>query len=100
MVMALAWVGLDPAGDADRPPESLSLGERRRLAIAGVLIAEPVALLLDEPTAGLDAPARAQVLAALSEAARRGAAVVLATHDGELAGPLGASRIELPPPAA
>jgi energy-coupling factor transport system ATP-binding protein len=55
------------------------------LAIAIQLSAGPSVLLVDEPSRGLDAAARALVGAALVEAARLGAAVVVATHDREFA---------------
>lgn len=72
--------GLD-AVIADRG-DNLSVGERRRLAIARALAGDPALLVLDEPTSGLDATAAATLLAALS---RRGAGVLIATHDAAAA---------------
>lgn len=65
-----------------RPPSSLSLGEQRRLALATVLSAEPGVLLLDEPTASLDARARRAVLGAVRHTS---ATTLFATHDLEAA---------------
>jgi cobalt/nickel transport system ATP-binding protein len=72
---ALALVRLDAL--AMRPIETLSFGERKRACLAGVLAMRPRVLLLDEPTAGLDPAAEAELLAHL-----RGidATVVCATH--------------------
>lgn len=70
----------------DRPPHSLSAGEQRRLAIAAVLASRPRALLLDEPTAGQDAVARATLRALLTECAADGVAMIVATHDSRWAG--------------
>lgn len=80
---ALSSVGLDPAVFGPREPWALSGGEARRAALAGVLAMRPRYLLLDEPTAGLDASGRAAVLEAI-RAARREAGVVVVTHDPEV----------------
>jgi energy-coupling factor transporter ATP-binding protein EcfA2 len=77
---ALAEVGLDPAAFGPREPWTLSGGEARRVALAGVLAMGPRYLLLDEPTAGLDAEGREAVLAAVGRA-RRTAGVIVVTHD-------------------
>jgi cobalt/nickel transport system ATP-binding protein len=66
---------------ADRQLSRLSVGERRRVAIAGVLALEPALLLCDEPTAGLDQTSRTRLGAVLHGLAERGAAVVVASHD-------------------
>lgn len=79
---ALAAVGLDAEAFRSRSPFTLSGGEARRIAIAGVLAMRPAYLLLDEPTAGLDAGGRHAVLGALEEA-RRTAGVAVVTHDPE-----------------
>lgn len=77
---ALARVGLDPRSFGPREPWTLSGGEARRAALAGVLAMRPRYLLLDEPTAGLDAGGRAAV-GAVVEAARERAGVLVVTHD-------------------
>lgn len=65
----------------DRHPRDLSAGERLCLVIAVQLAARPAVLLIDEPSRGLDASARALVGGALIRAAAEGAAVLFATHD-------------------
>jgi energy-coupling factor transport system ATP-binding protein len=66
-------------------PRSLSGGERQRVAIAAVAVGGAPVLLLDEPTRGMDAPSRAALEHAVHRHAASGGAVVLATHDVELA---------------
>ena len=80
---ALAAVGL--AAHADQLVEELSGGQQQRVAVARALAQRPSILLADEPTAELDAKMRGLVLARMLEIADRGSAVVLATHDPEVA---------------
>lgn len=79
---ALERVGLGWA--AARHPRDLSSGERERLALAAVAVAEPDVLILDEPTRGVDPERKAELGAWLEEYAASGKAVVLATHDRDL----------------
>jgi energy-coupling factor transport system ATP-binding protein len=76
-------LGLTPL--ADRHPRSLSGGERQRVAIAAVAVGGAPVLLLDEPTRGMDAASRHALERAIATHAATGGAVVLATHDVELA---------------
>ncbi|MFL6237981.1 MAG: ABC transporter ATP-binding protein [Actinomycetes bacterium] len=73
-----------PDVDDSAHPRDLSSGQRLALALAVVLAAQPPVLLLDEPTRGLDYPAKARLTAALRALAKEGCAVVLSTHDVEL----------------
>lgn len=66
---------------ADRALRELSGGQQQRTHLAQVLAREATVLLLDEPTAGLDAAGRRAVTEAIDAERARGAAVVLATHD-------------------
>lgn len=66
-------------------PRDLSEGQRLALALALVLTARPPLLLLDEPTRGLDYAAKARLVGVLRRLAGEGHAIVLATHDVELA---------------
>ncbi len=80
------WLAaLDLAHLAGRHPRSLAGGERQRVAVAAVAVGGADVLLLDEPTRGMDAPSRAGLERALRAHAESGGAVVLATHDVELA---------------
>ncbi|MET7535577.1 ABC transporter ATP-binding protein [Streptomyces sp. NPDC055059] len=72
----------------DTHPRDLSEGQRLTLALAIVLTARPPLLLLDEPTRGLDYAAKARLVTVLRGLAADGHAVVLATHDVELAAEL------------
>ncbi len=72
--------GLGYEAFRDRQSRSLSGGEKRRLALAGVLALEGEALLLDEPTSALDPAAKASIMALALDAARSGTTVVFATH--------------------
>lgn len=80
---ALAAVGI--ADLADRPTHRLSFGQRKRVAIAGALAVRPRVLLLDEPTAGLDPAGVEELVVVLEDLQRAGTAVVLSTHDVDLA---------------
>ena len=70
---------------AQRHPRSLSGGERQRVAVAAVAVGGADVLLLDEPTRGMDAESRSALEGAVRDHAAGGGAVVLATHDIELA---------------
>jgi energy-coupling factor transport system ATP-binding protein len=72
----------------DTHPRDLSEGQRLALALAIVLTARPPLLLLDEPTRGLDYAAKARLIRVLRGLAAGGHAIVLATHDVELAAEL------------
>ena len=65
-------------------PRDLSVGERQRVALASVLVGDPELILLDEPTRGLDYAQKAALVSALRALQRRGATVILVTHDVEL----------------
>ncbi len=82
-IALLGRLGL--VGLADRHPRSLSGGERQRVAIAAVAAAEADVMLLDEPTRGIDDPTRAALELLFEHQTARGGAVVMATHDVELA---------------
>jgi energy-coupling factor transporter ATP-binding protein EcfA2 len=79
---ALERVGL--AGLAARPPDTLSGGQRQRLVLASAIAMRPPLLVLDEPTAGLDPRARADVFALLAELAADGTTTIAVEHDVEL----------------
>jgi energy-coupling factor transport system ATP-binding protein len=78
----LAALGM--ARHAGSYPRDLSVGERQRAALGAVTAAQPKLLLLDEPTRGLDAEAKARLAAVLRGFADRGAGVLLVTHDRHL----------------
>ncbi|MFJ9941091.1 ABC transporter ATP-binding protein [Streptomyces erythrochromogenes] len=80
--------GLLPDVPDDTHPRDLSEGQRLALALALVLTGRPALLLLDEPTRGLDYAAKARLIEILRGLAADGHAVVLATHDVELAAEL------------
>ncbi|MFF6986181.1 ATP-binding cassette domain-containing protein [Streptomyces sp. NPDC010273] len=77
-----------PGVTDDVHPRDLSEGQRLALALAIVLTARPPLLLLDEPTRGLDYAAKSRLVTVLRALAAEGHAIVLATHDVELAAEL------------
>ena len=88
--------GLGLASIADRDVERLSGGEGNRVMLARTLVNDPDALLLDEPTASLDADTTARVETLLTETlADDDCAVVLVTHDRDQADRLGDRTLEL-----
>ena len=79
---AIELVGLDYEEIKDRSPFELSGGQKRRVAIAGVVAMRPEVLILDEPTAGLDPKAHKDVLAMVEEVHRRtGNITILVSHN-------------------
>ncbi|WP_108306297.1 energy-coupling factor ABC transporter ATP-binding protein [Metalysinibacillus jejuensis] len=70
---------------ADKPIHFLSLGQKKRVAIAGVLAMQPAVLILDEPTAGLDHYYANQIFSLLRQLETPERTVLLSTHDTQLA---------------
>ena len=85
MHSSLSFAGLDPESMPARSPFSLSAGESRRLVLALAHAARPEAVLLDEPTAGMDATAGTCMVEFAHDMGKAGATVVVATHDVDLA---------------
>jgi cobalt/nickel transport system ATP-binding protein len=84
-----ARFGLEQVGlrleDGDRPPFHLSAGEKRRVALAGVLVMEPKLLILDEPTSWLDPPGQRGLIDLLKGLPQP---KIIATHDAAFAAAL------------
>ena len=85
VTMALRHVGLE--GFERRPPHQLSGGEKKRVAIAGVLAMDPDVLVLDEPTSGLDPAGSEDIMELLDELNHDGKTIIISTHNVELAYP-------------
>jgi biotin transport system ATP-binding protein len=81
VAMALARMNLSHL--SDRNPATLSGGEKRRLAIAGILVMEPEIIVLDEPFANLDHPSATGLVDIIGQLNRDGQTIVMATHDVE-----------------
>ena len=90
---AIAWAGVGHLEAV--APRRLSGGEKQRVALARAKVLEPRILLVDEPTANLDAQARAQVIELLRKTATGENCVVVACHDRELIELAGARRSHL-----
>lgn len=81
---ALRQVNLNYAAVRDRSPFSLSGGEKRRAAMAGVLVMNPELIILDEPTAGLDPRGRREILRQIQELHKQeGLTVIIVSHSME-----------------
>jgi ABC-type polar amino acid transport system ATPase subunit len=80
---------------AEAHPHELSGGEAQRVAIARALAVEPPLLLMDEPTASLDAARRGDLAATLRGLAAEGRTIVVATHDGEFVRACGSRTVTL-----
>lgn len=78
---AMSAVGLDFQAFVDRPTFSLSGGEMRRVALAGILAMQPQLLILDEATSGLDPQGRRQVHAVLRRLRKEGMTILIASND-------------------
>lgn len=81
---AMALVGLDYEAFKDRSPFELSGGQKRRVAIAGVLAMKPNVLILDEPTAGLDPRGRDEILGQIKSLhEKENITVIIVSHSME-----------------
>ena len=79
---ALALVGMDADVVGQKSPFDLSGGEKRRVALAGVLAMKPQVLVLDEPTAGLDPRGKKEILSLVNDLNRtQGVTVIMVSHD-------------------
>jgi len=78
---ALKLVGMNPEKIKDRSPYDLSEGEKRRVAIAGVLSMAPEVLILDEPTACLDPAGVKLIIRILKQLHENGTTIIMITHN-------------------
>ena len=90
---AMRWAGVEHLRDTD--PARLSGGEKQRVALARARVLQPRLLLLDEPTANLDGPAREQVISLIPTLLEAGGSVIMACHDRDLIGLPGIHRLKL-----
>lgn len=87
---ALKRVGM--TGFEKKPPHHLSGGQKKRVAIAGILAMHPEIMVLDEPTSGLDPKGASHILQLLYQLNKEGMTIVISTHDVDLV-PLYASTV-------
>jgi len=80
VAVALRQVGLDPDKVSEKSPFELSGGQKRRVAIAGVLAMQPAVLILDEPAAGLDPTGRREMFDLIRGIHDSGTTVVMVSH--------------------
>ncbi|MBN1195046.1 MAG: ATP-binding cassette domain-containing protein [Methanomicrobiaceae archaeon] len=80
---SLTAVGL--SGFEKRTPHQLSGGEKKRVAIAGILAMEPDVLIFDEPTSSLDPASAEEIMDLLDELNHDGKTIIISTHDVEMA---------------
>jgi len=81
-------VGLDEEKFSRRSPFELSGGEMRRVALAGVLVQDPVVLILDEPTVGLDGAGKREILREMENLHGSGKTLIIVSHAVEEIAPL------------
>lgn len=90
---AMSWAGIEHLYDSK--PAVLSGGEKQRVALARAKVLAPRLLLLDEPTANLDGPAKEQVMALIPSLTESGSSIIIACHDRDLISISGVERIKL-----
>lgn len=81
VIESMKMVGLDPEKYSQRSPFKLSGGEKRKVAIAGILACHTEILVLDEPTAGLDPVSRFNFLELIKGFKREGHTLIMVSHD-------------------
>jgi len=89
---ALKRVGME--GYEKKPPHHLSGGQKKRVAIAGILAMNPEIMVLDEPTSGLDPKGASKILKLLYELNNEGMTIIISTHDVDLV-PLYSSKVNI-----
>ncbi|MDR2966605.1 MAG: ATP-binding cassette domain-containing protein [Methanobacteriaceae archaeon] len=82
VITALKRVGME--GYEKKPPHHLSGGQKKRVAIAGILAMNPEIMVLDEPTSGLDPKGASNILKLLYELNNEGMTIIISTHDVDL----------------
>ena len=82
-IKSLKDVGI-PEGYFEKSPFELSGGEKRRVAIAGIIASNPDVLVLDEPTAGLDPNGKKEIMALVKKFHENGKTIIIVTHDMDL----------------
>lgn len=87
--------GFGLSGLEQRHPYQLSLGQKRRLSVAGAVIQNKQILLLDEPTFGQDAVNTFSILSICEELRRRGTAIIMVTHEEQISGQVATRRWEI-----
>ena len=87
---ALKAVGMEQF--ENKPPHHLSGGQKKRVAIAGILAMEPEVIVLDEPTAGLDPIGASHIMKLLYNLNKKGITIIISTHDVDLV-PIYANRV-------
>lgn len=80
-----ALVAVNMLPSKDKAPHHLSYGQKKRVAIAGILAMDPEVIVLDEPVAFLDPQGKDSVFSILEELNQKGTSIVIATHDVDLA---------------